>query len=139
MSDSSSTLRQMKCQILATGCAAQILIHEDVADDFFALDSRQKARILSIMELWCEGMKVNSEKFNENEGRTKGNHDKMLKAFKIKRVRFYGYVRSILGKKTFIFIDCDPDKKTDKAKPRILNRAKDRVNNFEEAFGGSYD
>ncbi|WOE74900.1 hypothetical protein [Alterisphingorhabdus coralli] len=62
---------------------------------------------------------------NTNEGRT-SKHKELVQAFKVFKVRLYGFEEKIKGVRTFIIIDADGAKKQDKAGP-ILDRAKQRT------------
>jgi hypothetical protein len=73
--------------------------------------------------------------FNANEGRTP-RHEVLLQAFKTFKVRLYGFSSAVGGRRTFVIVDADPAKKQDRADPKILKRAKRRVDDLFDEFGG---
>lgn len=140
MSDSDDEAARFECETMAQKIQGdRVLLHEEAGKEFWALDDRQQARLLSIMELWADGRVLTDKQFNGNEGRTKGGINRMLQAFKVHKIRCYGFVCPLEGRKTFVIVDIDPAKKSDKGKSRILDRAKTRVVNFEEKYGEYYE
>ena len=81
------------------------------------------------MQLWCEGQRLTPEMFNSNEGRTTM-HKQLVGAFKTHKVRLYGFIKSIVGQKSFVISDIDSAKKQNKANPVVLKRAKQRVDDL---------
>lgn len=129
-------LIRVGCVLLASGSVARVIAQRGAFDQFKELDGRQKAQLLARMTLWSDGRHMPSEHFNANEGRCrKGDINRLLQAFKVHKVRLFGFVRPFANRKTFIVVDIDPAKKQDRANRRILARATDRVISFEEAFG----
>lgn len=113
---------------------ARVILWEPAAGEFHSLELRQKAQLLAYMELWADGRRMGEKQFNGSEGRVKSTN-RMLQAFKIHKIRGYGIVLPLKGKKTFALVDWDVAKKDNKAKPRVLERARDRAAAFETKFG----
>lgn len=86
------------------------------------------------MKLWCEGRPLTPQMFNGSEGRTL-RRKIMLKAFKAFKVRLYGFDGDVGGTRTFVIVDADPAKKQDKADPKILKRAKKRIDDLLDHQG----
>jgi len=129
-------LTRFGCSSLAVGSQGQVVVRAEALQEIQALDQRQQAQLLARMALWADGRKMTREQFNGNEGRCrKGDINRLLQAFKVHKVRLFGFVRPLLSLKSFVVVDVDPSKKQDKANKRILNRAIDRVISFEEEFG----
>ena len=135
MSDSDD-FGSIECDHVLTGMTAQVLMAKSVTSEFFEVESRKQARLLSNAKLWADGLRPNSEQFNGNEGRCGGDNDRMLVAVKVHKVRLYGFIRSIRSKRTLIVVDIDPSKKQERACPRILKRAKNRVREMDTLCGG---
>lgn len=121
-----SAMEAIDCDLLEQRYGARVVIRRAVRKDYDALDDQKKGRLHAIMRLWCEGRSVTPQMFNGNEGRTNG-HNVLLQAFKTFRVRLYGFGGDVGGKRTFVIVDSDPAKKQDKADPKILKRAKRRI------------
>lgn len=139
MNDSEDEARRFACETLvAIKGGNRVLLSSEAGKEFWSLDQRPRARLLVNMELWAEGRAMSENQFNGNEGRTKGGVNRMLQAFKVRKVRCYGFVCPLEGRKTFVIVDVDPAKKADKGKVRILERAKSRVVAFETEYGDSY-
>lgn len=138
MSDSVDDASQFNCETLAEIRGKnRVLLSSGAAKEFWSLDKRDQARMVANMDLWVEDRTLADTQFNGNEGRAK--NGRMLLAFKIRKIRCYGFVCSLQKRKTFVIVDVDPAKKTNKGKPRILDRAKIRVINFEEKHGEKYE
>lgn len=135
MSDSDD-FANIDCDHVLTGMTAQVLMAKSVTIEFFELETRKQARLLSNVKLWADGQRPSSEQFNGNEGRCGGDNDRMLVAVKVHKVRLYGFVRSYNNIKTLILIDMDSAKKQDRACPRILKRSKSRVRDMDTLCGG---
>lgn len=134
MNDSEDEGSRFNCETLAEIKGKnRVLLSAEAAKDFWSLEKRQQARLVANMDLWAEGRQMTDTQFNGNEGRARNN--RMLQAFKVHKVRCYGFVCPLEGRKTFVVIDVDPDKKSDRGKPRVLERAKTRLVNFEEKYG----
>ncbi|WP_152569483.1 MULTISPECIES: hypothetical protein [Sphingomonas] len=126
MTDGNDELAKLGCEHVASTGNGQVAILSHVKPDFDGIEERYQSRLLRIMELWCDGRPLTEEMFNPNEGRaTRTNL--MLQAFKGFKIRLYGFVRQVSLKKTFIIVDMDTAKKQNKADPKILKRAKSRV------------
>jgi len=114
--------------ILAATDGACVAICEDAEEDFDGLDERKQAQLLRAMDLWCAGQRLTPEQFNASEDRArKGDLNVLVQAFKVWKVRFYGAVFQVGGKKHFLVVDADLAKKQRKADPKILKRAKVRA------------
>ena len=114
------------CRELASSSARYVVVHEAAVADFDAIEERKQARLLRVMELWCEGQRLSEEQFNGNEGRAKhGNISVLLQAFKTHKIRLYGIDSNIRGYRTFIIVEIDGAKKQNKADPKVLKRAKE--------------
>ena len=124
--------------VVATETSQRIvLMNESAVREFSDANGVQKVRIAGVMKLWSEGHNLTSEQYNGNEGRAqKGSINKLVGAFKTHKVRVYGFERRLFGKRAFIAVSCDPQKKADRAKVRVLDGAKSRIIAFEESFGG---
>lgn len=139
MSESQDTAKQFQCETLVDKKGgSRVLLSTEAGKEFWALETRQQARLLANMELWSDGRPMSETQFNGNEGRTKGGINRMLQAFKVHKIRCYGFVCPLQGRKTFVIIDVDPAKKAEKGKVRILDRAKNRVVTFENKYGDQY-
>ena len=123
---SDAALDTIECDVLASRHGARVAIRRRIRHEFDGLDDQKKGRLQAIMGLWCEGRALTPQMFNGNEGRT-SIHNVMLQAFKTFKVRLYGFSSDVGGKRTFVIIDSDPAKKQDKADPKILKRAKRRI------------
>jgi hypothetical protein len=124
-------LQALKCQELASKVRRQVVIHQAAEDEFDQVDERKQARLLRIMELWCDGQRLTEEQFNGNEGREqKGDVNVLLQAFKTHKVRLYGIDTQIDEKRTFVILEVDSEKKQNKADPKILKRAGSRALEF---------
>lgn len=139
MSDSEDEAGRFHCETLVARWGGnRVLLSEEAGKEFWALDRRQQARLLATMELWVDDRTMTEKQFNGSEGRTRGRIKRMLMAFKMHKVRCYGFVCPLEGRKTFVIVDVDAAKKSNKGKARILDRAKERVVEFESNYGGSY-
>lgn len=139
MYDSPSHQTIFECEVLSSGTGGRVLLNKQAAKDFWGLDTKQQARFLAIMDLWANDQRLNEKQINHNEGRTKGGIDRLLQAFKIRKVRCYGFVCPLGGVKSFVVIDIDTAKKQIRGAKRILDRAKARVNSFEKKYGAYYE
>jgi hypothetical protein len=115
------SLEALGCDQLVHTDGVQVAILTAIREDYEAIEQRKRDRFERIMEMWCEGRRLTEEMFNANEGRSSGNL--LLQAFKAFKVRLYGFVRPVAGRKTFIIVAIDPAKKQDRADPRVLSRA----------------
>lgn len=138
MNDPEDEARRFACETLSIKGGNRVLLSSEAGKEFWLLDSRQQVRLLANMDLWVEGRAMSENQFNGNEGRTKGGVNRLLQAFKVRKVRCYGFVCPLEGRKTFVIVDVDPAKKANKGKVRILDRAKTRVVAFETKYGDSY-
>ena len=123
---SDAALEEIECDILESRHGARVAIRRAIRHEFDVLDDQKKGRLQAIMRLWCEGRALTPQMFNGNEGRSNA-HNVMLQAFKTFKVRLYGFSSDVGGKRTFVIIDSDPAKKQDRADPKILKRAKRRI------------
>jgi hypothetical protein len=131
------SLDQIECEVLAEHSGARVVIRRTMRKVYDALDDRAQGRFLAVMKRWCDDpSQLTSEMFNGNEGRTP-RHNVMLQAFKnnAAKVRLYGFPFSVAEKNTFIVLDADTAKKQNKADPKILKRAKSRIDDFLEQYG----
>lgn len=128
------SLDEIECDLLAERCGARVVIRRVMRKVFDALTDKQKGRLLGIMSRWCEDPRsLHPDMFRPNEGRS-SRHNTLLQAFKIRKVRLYGFGGTIGQKKTFIVVDADPAKKQDKADPKILKRSKARVDDITDTI-----
>lgn len=139
MSDSTDEAEQFECETLAEKGANRVLLSKEAAKEFWTFETRKQAKLVANMDLWVDGQILADNQFNANEGRTKGGINRMLQAFKVRKIRCYGFVCPLQGRKTFVIVDVDPAKKSDKGKPRVLERAKERVIRFENKHGDHYE
>lgn len=123
MSDSTD-FSEIDCDHVLSGSEARVLMRKKVTKEFEKLDSRQQSRLMSNMKLWADGRNPSQEQFNGNEGRCGGANNRMLVAVKVHKVRLYGFVRQYRERKTLILVDIDPAKKSNKASPHLLKRAR---------------
>lgn len=123
------SLEHFECDVLAEHSGARVVIRRARRKLFDALDLQKQGRFAATMKRWCDGDKLTPEMFNHSEGRT-SRHNEMLQAFKAFKVRLYGFQFALGGKRTFIIVDVDPDKKQNKADPKILKRAKSRIDDL---------
>lgn len=123
MSDSAD-FSEIECDYVLSGSEARVLMRKKVTKQFVKLDTRQQGRLMSNMKLWADGRNPSSEQFNGNEGRCGGANNRMLVAVKVHKVRLYGFVRQYRDRKTLIIVDIDPAKKSNRASPHLLKRAK---------------
>jgi len=129
------SLEQIECDVLDERYGARVAIRRATRRSYDGLDDRKKGRLIAIMQGWCEGRRLTPDMFNANEGRT-SRHNMLLQAFKAFKVRLYGFSSAIGGKRTFVIVDADPAKKQDKADPKILKRAKRRVDDLIDEIRG---
>jgi hypothetical protein len=122
------SLERFGCVLIVRKGASQVVIEASLVKDYNRLDATARARMERVMELWCEERALTKAMFNGNEGRSaKG---KMLQAIKAFRVRLYGFVTQLDGRRSFVIVDYDAAKKQDPADQNILKRAKGRVDGF---------
>lgn len=133
--ESDPVLAKVECDVLDERLGARVVIKRAIRSVYDSLDDQKQGKLKAIMRLWCEGRDLTLEMFNRNEGRTKV-HNVLLQAFKTFKVRLYGYSGNVGGKRTFVIVDSDPAKKQDKADPKILKRAKRRVDEFLDEIRG---
>jgi len=115
---------------------AQVLLREEASKEFWSLEQRAQAKLLARCKLWAAGKRLSEEQLNHNEGRArKGDINRRIEAFKISSVRLFGFVRPLMGFKTFVAVGVDAAKKQRKANPRVLSRVTARILQFEEQFG----
>lgn len=126
------------CDLMVSGCEGEVLIDKSVTKELLELDSIKQARLLSNAKLWADGRKPTREQANFSEGRCGGKFNRMLLAIKTHKVRLYGFIARINNKKTMVIVDIDPAKKQTKADKTVLKRAKNRVKEFDERYGGTY-
>ena len=127
-------LERLDCDVLEELCGARVVIRRAVRAIYDRLNDQKKGRLNQIMKLWCEGRALTPQMFNASEGRTP-RRNIMLKAFKTFKIRLYGFDGDVGGKRTFVIVDSDPAKKQDKADPRVLNRAKKRIDDLLDHQG----
>ncbi len=123
------SLDNIECDVLAEHSGARVVIRHAIRKAYDSLDFRAQGRFTPIMKRWCDGDKLTPEMFNRNEGRSP-RRNIMLQAFKAFKVRLYGFSLIVNEKRTFIIVDADPAKKQDKADPKILKRAKSRIDDL---------
>lgn len=122
------SLEPFGCVLIVRKGASQVVIEASLVKDYNRLDAAARARMERVMELWCEERALTKAMFNGNEGRSA--RGTMLQAIKAFKVRLYGFVTDIDGRRSFVIIDHDPAKKQDAADQNILKRAKGRVDGF---------
>ena len=128
------SLEHIECDVLAEHYGARVVIRRTLTKAWEALGDRTQARLEAIMKRWCDGDKMSPEMFNHNEGRS-SRHNIMLQAFKAFKVRLYGFSFSVGEKRTLIIVDADPAKKQNKADPKILKRARSRIDDLLDEKG----
>ena len=138
MSESSDDADAYGCELLVREGRAQVVLREEASKEFWSLEQRAQAKLLARCKNWAAGRRLPEEHLNHNEGRArKGSINRRIEAFKISGVRLFGFVRPLMGFKTFIAVAVDAAKKQRKANPRVLSRATTRIIEFEEKFGDS--
>lgn len=135
MTASDPVLEKIDCDVLEERFGARVAIRRDMRKEYDSLDDQKKGRLNAIMKLWCEGRALTPQMFNGNEGRTT-RHNCLLQAFKTFKVRLYGFSGDVGNKRTFVIVDSDPAKKQNKADPKILKRAKRRVDDLIDSGRG---
>src|SRR3990167_6390056 len=116
-----SSLKALACRELVSNKRRCVAIHEAAEEEFDGLEERKKARLLRIMELWCDAQRLSEEQFNGNEGREeKHGATVLLQAFKTHKNRLYGIDTQIATRRTFVIVEVDPAKKQNRADPKIL-------------------
>jgi hypothetical protein len=133
--ESDSILAKIDCDVLDERFGARVVIKRALRGIYDALDDQKQGKLKAIMRLWCEGRPLTPEMFNPNEGRTTV-HNVLLQAFKTFKVRLYGFSGNVGGKRTFVIVDSDPAKKQNKADPKILKRAKRRIDELLDELRG---
>lgn len=123
--DDDENLDDLDCEPLVRTAKSQVAITRRLVADYQGFEENKRARFESVMTRWCDGIPLTPEMFNTNEGRSKNNI--RLQAFKGFKIRLYGFDRKVASIRTFIIVEIDPAKKQDKADPRILKRAKRRI------------
>jgi hypothetical protein len=124
-------LARLKCILFAAGSGMRVLMHVDVLKVFKSIPTKEQAKLLANAELMVEGHTLAGNQYNHNEGRTKGG--RRLEALKVFKWRLYGFTCHLSGQKTCVFVDV-AEKKTDKAGPKVLERARNKVDNFFKEF-----
>jgi hypothetical protein len=136
MSESSGSVEPNECETLSgKKNGPRVLLAQEASDAFWSLDRRILARLVNLMDLWVEDPQKLSEKQLRSEGRCGGAANRMLMAFKNQAVRLFGAVYP-LGGRTFVVLDVEPKKQSQKARKHILERARKRVREFEGKCGG---
>lgn len=136
MSESSDDVEAYGCELLVREGRAQVVLREEASKEFWSLERRAQASLLARSKLWATGKRLSGEQLNHNEGRArKGEINRRIEAFKFSHVRLFGFVRPLMGFKTFVAVAVDAAKKQRKANPRLLSRAAARIIEFEEKFG----
>jgi hypothetical protein len=131
-SEEDDSLEEIECDLLVERFGARVVVRRVMRKIYDALSDKQKGRFLGIMGRWCEDPRMlTPEMFNGNEGRSP-RHNVLLQALKIRKVRLYGFSRSIGRRRTFIIVDADPAKKQDKADQNVLKRARGRVDDITD-------
>lgn len=135
-------LEALRCNELIDAPRRRVVLLADATSDFDMIEERKQARLVRIMELWCDSQRLTEEQFNGNEGREqKGSTNVLMQAFKTHKVRLYGVDVQIGGKRTFAILEIDAAKKQNKADPKVLKRAMlrafDLFSALGEAEGGS--
>lgn len=126
------SLEAIGCDLLVERFGARVVIRRVMRKAYDALADKQKGRFHRIMGRWCEDPRMlTPDMFKANEGRSP-RRNVLLQALKIRKVRLYGFSRSIERKGTFIIVDADPAKKQDKADQNVLKRAKGRVDDVTD-------
>jgi hypothetical protein len=128
---SETAVEELDCDVLEESAGARVVIRRSIRKEYDSLDDRKKGKLNAIMRLWCERgpQALTPEMFNSNEGRT-SQRSIMLQAFKTFKVRLYGFTGQVGSKRTFVIVDADPAKKQNRADPKILKRAKRRVDDL---------
>ena len=135
------SIEHIECDVLAEHSGARVVIRRAIGKVYDALDDRAQGRLSAVMKRWCEDPSLlTAEMFNGNEGRS-SRHNMMLQAFKnnAAKLRLYGFSFPVANKKTFIIVDADTAKKQNKADPKILKRAKSRIDDFLDEYGKKED
>ena len=140
MSDLQKKLRALGLEIVWQTPERLIVWSEAARKEFSDADETRQNRILAVCRLWCDGHNLTTEQHNRNERRAqRGKINKRMEAFKTHKVRLYGYERALFGKRTFVAVACDPQKKSNRAKDRILTVALGRIVDLEEHIGDGND
>lgn len=132
------SLNTIDCDVLQERYGARVVIRRGIKGTYESLGTQKQGRFAAIFQRWCEGTKLTPEMFNANEGRT-SKRNVLLQAFKAFKVRLYGFSTSVGGRRTFLIMDADPAKKQDKADPRILKRAKKRIDDLMDEIESKGD
>lgn len=119
------TLDKLDCESLVRTAKAQVAIARRLLPEYRSFVDQKRARFEAVMERWCDGIPLTPEMFNANEGRSKSGL--LLQAFKGFKIRLYGFDRKVATLRTFLIVEIDPAKKQTKADPRVLKRAKSRI------------
>lgn len=133
MSADDESLAALGFEPLVSEAGARVAIATRLLPTYRQLDVRQQARFEAIMLRWCKEIALTPEMFNANEGRSPGNI--LIRAFKIHKVRLYGFVRAMGKMKTFLIVEIDPSKKQDRADQKILKRAYNRADEIGKGNG----
>lgn len=123
--DSNDSATSLGFVIVESSESARVALSKQAKKEYDGLEAQPRGRLKRIFQRWCKGQSLTEEMINPNEGRT-SKHNEMIQAFKVRRVRLYGFVRSTDGMRTFFVLDADSAKKQNKAGP-ILGRAKKRA------------
>ena len=125
MTGESDAAKAFGCRTLVERNGARVVIRNEIRSDYDTLLFNEKAKLQRNMEIWCDEKPMTKEMINRNEGRSPSGT--MLQALKTFKKRLYGSEITIGDMRTFVIVDLDLSKKRTKADPRILNRAKGRV------------
>ena len=136
MSDLESKLKAYGLEVVCHTPRRIIVWNSAAREEFYQAEEVPQTRILAFCKLWCDEQRLTPQQYNGNEGRAqRGSINRLMGAFKTHKVRLYGYQRTLFGKATFMAVACDPQKKSDKGKPRILAAAASRIIDLEERLG----
>lgn len=63
-----ATLERIGCCHITSSGSQEVVIQNDIYDELDEIDERKLARLIRIMELWCDNQRLTEEQFNGNEG-----------------------------------------------------------------------
>ncbi len=88
---------------------------------FKGAQAQSKAQLLTTFENWCAGKALPDSKYKRNEGRAvSGGRSILRQAFGAPGVRLYGWIETFDGVEAFILVECDANKKQQKADQSLL-------------------
>lgn len=131
-------------RVVCHGLVADVRMMEDVYSEYSQaiegkdeISVKRRARLARYFREFCEHMdyymRMGQDKFKK-EGNFPDGNGKMVAVWEFKAFqwRLYGGVTDVSGRRCFVGVAVDPDKKRDRANPQLLAAAAKRLGGFSE-------